>query len=289
MTRQLAQVMLENAYNHSRFKGAYFLVGYSARIDRTGQPFWETTLSDASDQIKVYCRDESCIYSDLTPLSLVEVEVRTEMSGLQPHFRCKYIEKSGQVLPKNGSLAQLPSSLCPIPGAVKMLADVVGEIETKSLRDFVRHVLLQPQVALRFIQCPASLRYHHNYQGGLLTHSLEVALMFLQNKSIKQLDKDIGVAAALLHDIGKTQTLTPDLNRTATGTLVDHDKLTLELCSTALETLAEKHSNISDHLRHIWTCESEGSRYGFKAKTNIAHLLRNYDRASAFGEKATAC
>ncbi len=289
MTEQPTQITLENAYSHSRFKGAYFLVGYAARIDRTGLPFWEITLSDASDQIKVYCRDESCIYSDLRPLSLVEVEIRTEMSGLQPHFRCKYIEKSGQELPKNGSFAQLPSSLCPVPGAVKMLNHVVCKIETKSLRNFVKNVLLQPDVALKFIQCPASLSYHHNYQGGLLTHSLEVALMFLQNKSLKQLEKDTGVVAALLHDVGKTQTLTPDLKRTAIGTLVDHDKLTLQLCSVALETLSEKHRGFANHLRHIWTCESNGSRYGFKAKTNIARLLRTYDRASAFGEKATAC
>lgn len=289
MTKQSTQIKLENAYNHARFKGAYFLVGYVARIDKSGLPFWEITLSDASGKIKIYCRDESCIYSDLEPLSLVEVEVRTEMSGLHPHFRCKYIEKSEQSLTKTGTLEYLPSSLCPILGAVSMLSNVVGNIKTHCLRDFVNHVLLQPDVALRFIQCPASLRYHHNYKGGLLTHSLEVALGFTQNKALKQTDKDIGIVAALLHDVGKTQTLTPGRSRTAIGTLVDHDQLTLQICSAALETLSEKHSGHANHLRHIWTCESEGSRYGFKAKTHIARLLRTYDHASAFGEKATAC
>ncbi|MEQ3657824.1 MAG: HDIG domain-containing metalloprotein [Glaciecola sp.] len=289
MSKQSTQIKLENAYNYARFKGTYYLVGFVARIDSFGMPYWEITLSDASGHIKVYCRDESCIYSEFTPQSLVEVEVRTEMTGLHPHFRCKYIELSSKAPEQLGTLSILPSSLCSIPGAVQMLCHLAASIQTRYLKEFLHEVLLQTEVGIRFIQCPASLRYHHSYQGGLLAHSLEVATAFCQNNTLKQIDRDIGIVAALLHDIGKTQTLTPGQNRTAIGRLVDHDQLTLQICSSALETLSNKHNGVANHLCHIWTCESDGSRYGFKAKTHIARLLRTYDHASAFSEKATAC
>jgi 3'-5' exoribonuclease len=282
MTHPTTQIKLSEAFNVSRFKGTYYLVGYVARLDKVGLPFWEITLSDASGNLKIYCRDESCIYSELKPQSLVDVEVRSEFIGNQPHFRCKFIQISTIPLDQTKCLNQLPSALCPIAGAVSELIEVVEDIKEKCLRDFVKQVLLQPQIGIHFIQSPGSLNHHHNYVGGLLAHSLEVAAGFADDNSIQQQDRDLGVVASLLHDIGKTQTLMPNLNRSELGYLVDHDHLTLEVCAPALNVLAKTHRSHANHLRHAWTCASEGARYGFKAKTPLANLLRKYDRASAF-------
>jgi 3'-5' exoribonuclease len=282
MTQQTSQIKLIDAFNVSRFKGTYYLVGFKAQPDKDGNPFWKITVSDASGSLDMFCRDEGLIYSELAPQSLVDIEVRIEMLGVRPHFRCKFIQASTKTIGNPISLQQLPSSLCPIPGAVNALVELIDNINTDSLHTFVTQVLLQSRTGINFIQCPASLNYHHNYQGGLLFHSLEVATSFLQNQSLKQIEKDLGVVAALLHDIGKTQTLTPALNRTDKGALVDHNQLTLQLCAAPLEELSKKHTGHANHLCHMWTCASDGARYGFTAKTSLAKLLRKYDRASAF-------
>jgi len=282
MTHKTTQIKLSEAFNVSRFKGTYYLVGYVARLDKAGDPFWEITLSDASGNLKIYCRDESCIYSELQPQSLVDVEIRAEFIGNQPHFRCKFIQLSTISVDHTKCLYQLPSALCPILGAVTELVEIVEDIREECLRDFVKQVLLQPSIGTHFIQSPGSLNHHHNYRGGLLVHSLEVAAQFVSDDSITQTDRDLGIVASLLHDIGKTQTLMPTLNRSNLGYLVDHDHLTLEVCAPALHMLAKTNQGHANHLRHIWTCASKGARYGFKAKTPVATLLRKYDRASAF-------
>ena len=87
---------------------------------------------------------------------------------------------------------------------------------------------------------------------------------------------DIIALGALLHDIGKTVTLSESMIYTATGTMVNHDSLTLELCASALKQLSQTNPRYADILRHIWTCEKEQFRYSIKL--NIASQIQRFDR-----------
>jgi 3'-5' exoribonuclease len=277
------QPFLANAFNNDRFKGSYYLVGFIARINKSNTPFWEITLSDATGHLTLYCLDQACIFGDMQPQSLVDIEARVDALGNQPYFRCKFIQSSSIALGQFRHVSQLPAALCPVPHALGAMQELISNISEPYLAEFVTNVLLQANIGIRFIQCPASLNHHHNYAGGLLEHSVEVAANFAREKGRTQQDKDLAVVAALLHDIGKTQTLTPDLTRTAIGNSVGHDDLTLEICAAALKILSAKHQGYADHLRHVWTCATPGARYGFKAKTAIARKLQQYDRQSASG------
>ena len=56
-----------------------------------------------------------------------------------------------------------------------------------------------------FFESPATTKFHHSYEGGLCTHSVEVAtLMFKLNRSLNfGLDGEVVVRTGLLHDISK--------------------------------------------------------------------------------------
>jgi len=277
------QPLLCDVYDYKRFKGVYYLTGFVAGIDELKQPFWTVTLSDASGDLRIYCRDQTCIFGTLQPQSLVNVEAGIDNCGKQPYFRCKFIQPSALTVSAPRFLSQLPVALCPRPGALATLIALVDTIEEPLLTECVTNVLLQPNIGLQFIQCPASINHHHSYGGGLLEHSVEVAQEFALHEHRDKQKRDLAIAAALLHDIGKTQTYTSNGDRSAIGYSVDHDDLTLEICAPALRILTAKHAGLANQLRHAWTCASEGSRYGFKAKTPTARLLKVYDRKSAFG------
>lgn len=61
-----------------------------------------------------------------------------------------------------------------------------------------------------FKKCPAATTLHHAYKGGLLIHSHEVfencLSLYEVNKKRSNIDKDVLLASAWLHDIGKTIT-----------------------------------------------------------------------------------
>lgn len=273
--------LLSSTNTLDRFIGYYFLVGFVARIDRDGQPFWIITLSDSSGELTVYCRDQSCINGNLQPLSWVHLEAQLDQNGAKPYFRCKYIEPLVTKKDFEGSLAGLPITLCPKPDSLRHFIELVNSLKHLELKIFLTEVIMQPAVAIKYITCPASLNFHHNYAGGLIEHSVDVAVRLASGHSMSQQQRDIAVVAALLHDIGKTQTLTADLTRTPVGYLVDHGDLTLELCASALQNLQRKNGFLSDQLRHVWTCSSPGARYGFKPKTKVANKLQQCDRFSA--------
>jgi 3'-5' exoribonuclease len=270
---------LANTLN--RIYGCYFLVGFVARIGRDGQPFWKITLSDSTGILVIYCRDQNCIVGNLQPLSWVQVEAQLEQEAVKTYFRCQYIEPVTSDNTFRLSLIGLPSLLCPKPDHLRRFVELSNSLKHNELKVFLADVILQPNVAIKYITCPASLNFHHNYAGGLIEHSVDVAVRLASGHSMSQQQRDIAVVAALLHDIGKTQTLTADLTRTPVGYLVDHGDLTLELCASALQNLQRKNGFLSDQLRHVWTCSSPGARYGFKPKTKVANKLQQCDRFSA--------
>lgn len=276
-----SQPLLVDVFNHQRFKGSYYLMGFLAKLDENKQPFWVITLSDATGFLQVYCRDHTCIADNLQPQSLVDVEASVDYRGKEPYFRCKFIQASSVDLSRPKRLSQLPVALCNKPSALIALLEIVDSLTEPLLVEFVMNVLTQPQIGLRYIQCPASANHHHNYSGGLLEHSVEVAMKLKNELDSNSQECDLAVVAALLHDIGKTQTFTPNCKRSAIGYVIDHNDLTLEICAPALRILSTKNAGLANSLRHAWTCASEGSRYGFKAKTPTARLLKRFDRESA--------
>lgn len=86
----------------------------------------------------------------------------------------------------------------------------------------------------RFINSPAAKSWHHNYLGGLLEHTVSVARICEFSSSNYDVDHDLLIAGALLHDMGKvfeynTKTM---IDFTDEGRLVGHiciaDQLVVE-------------------------------------------------------------
>ena len=77
----------------------------------------------------------------------------------------------------------------------------------------------------KFLINPAGMRLHHAYIGGLLQHSVDVAgIAQALAERIGGVDKDLIVAGALLHDIGKLREISSDIGfpYTMDGRLLGH-------------------------------------------------------------------
>ena len=114
----------------------------------------------------------------------------------------------------------------------------------------------------------------------LLVHSLECATIIQKLSIFSQQDRELGIAAALLHDLGKIKTIGINFSRPELGKAIDHEAITLELCASALAQLDREHPQLGIDLRHILTCRSI-KRWGHEAKLPIAHALQLADRLSS--------
>ena len=92
-----------------------------------------------------------------------------------------------------------------LEGFVEFLA---GEIHHEGLAELVSRFVDDPGLRARMRSAPAS-ETHHAYAGGLLEHTVAVASLCRETAQLHpRLDPDLLLAAALLHDVGRTETFT---------------------------------------------------------------------------------
>jgi len=280
--KQSIQPLLENISSFKRFKGCYIMVGCIEKKDRLGKQYWVMQLSDISTFINVYCFNMNDLMMQLKANTIVHIEATLKYVKGQQYVRCAFLqtvsdENSKELLDING----IAGCYCPIPELLPRFKQLVDSIKSAHLKQFLSDVLVNNEVGINYLQCPASLRHHHNYNGGLLEHSIDVADRVVTQGHFSKAELDIAIVSALIHDIGKTKTLTPNCSRTSLGMVVDHNELTLEICAKALSKLDKYEPQSGMLLRHILTCASPNARYGYQAITSIASVLQVADKHSA--------
>jgi 3'-5' exoribonuclease len=120
----------------------------------------------------------------------------------------------------------------------KDLTDLMLQVERRPLRELLRRIFSDPEIADRFKKAPAAKSMHHAYLGGLLEHTVAVARLADRICGLYgELDRDLLLAGALLHDIGKIREFTYDLviDYSPVGRLVGHMVLGAEILEDKLQ------------------------------------------------------
>ena len=90
----------------------------------------------------------------------------------------------------------------------RRLAELVRSVCSDHLRELLLALFRDQELRERFRVAPAAKALHHSYIGGLLEHTLEVAELCEKVCEIfPQLDRDLLIAGAVVHDIGKVEEL----------------------------------------------------------------------------------
>ena len=119
----------------------------------------------------------------------------------------------------------LPRSKKDPAALAQRLAEVVDTIADPLLRTLVTTILNDPEVAPRFFVAPGAKSLHHAYIVGLAEHTCEVVELCLRVAEVfPQLDRDLLLATAILHDVGKLDELSWNtaFEYTDAGMLVGH-------------------------------------------------------------------
>jgi 3'-5' exoribonuclease len=103
----------------------------------------------------------------------------------------------------------------PRTGVERMEADLrelVATVQCDHLRALLELVFApEGETWAAFREAPAAKRYHQAYRHGLLEHSLTVAQgVSAISATFGDIDRDVAVTGALLHDIGKLDAYTSD-------------------------------------------------------------------------------
>lgn len=285
MTFQVSsQIRSNKAYltNTQYLKGIYRLAGCLLLLDKKQKPYWKMQFSGVYGTICMYMFKQPRDIESLGHGAFVAIEASVKRFGSKHYLEINNLKKmdNNQVTGRD-ALCHLPANVCSKKDDLFRLNNVLSMIEDRSLLHFISDVIVPMDICVPFLQAPASLNYHHNYSGGLLSHTVEVAEIVSTLPLQTQIEKDLAITGAILHDIGKVKSLDARMKRLETGKWVDHCALTLEVCAYGLSNLEKRNSVFANVLRHTWTCASPGARYGYQPKTAVAEAVQMADRFSA--------
>jgi 3'-5' exoribonuclease len=162
---------------------------------------------------------------------------------------------------------------------------VIASMEDPHIQSLVRYFFDDKDFREAFQTAPAATRVHHACIGGLLEHTYEV--LELAGRLIDlypQIDRDLLLAGILLHDIGKLEEFTweLDIEYTDNGRLLGHVVLSAQKVAQAILTMPEFPENLAIQIQHLIL--SHHGRYEFgsprRPKTLEAialHHLENLD------------
>ena len=141
-----------------------------------------------------------------------------------------------------------------VPGMTARLRELLGEIEHPRIKALVDRFLADRKFMALFKKAPAAKNFHHSYIGGLLEHTLSVCLMARTvAEHYPDLERDLLVAGAFLHDIGKVRELRFGglIEYTDEGRLIGHLNLGVSMVDEKLASLAGFPEAISFRLKHL--------------------------------------
>ncbi|MFC1693596.1 3'-5' exoribonuclease YhaM family protein, partial [Candidatus Latescibacterota bacterium] len=98
----------------------------------------------------------------------------------------------------------IPSTPKDIEALSERVQSLVDSIRDPHLLQLGKLIFDNPQLLREFTKSPAGMKWHHPYIGGLLEHSVgvtEICEFLAQHHP--ELNRDLLVLAALIHDIGK--------------------------------------------------------------------------------------
>ncbi|RMD98094.1 MAG: HD domain-containing protein [Calditrichaeota bacterium] len=145
-----------------------------------------------------------------------------------------------------------------VEGEVSKLWREYTELASSLVNPFLKSLLRKftEDEAFRtsFCEAPGGKMWHHGYLGGLLEHTIGVTKICEKLSSLyPEIDKDLLIAAALLHDIGKIKSYQhgPTFEYTDEGRLLGHIVIGNQMVVDKIREIPAFPAELSKRLQHL--------------------------------------
>ena len=211
-------------------EGVYAVGRKERRRTKNGAPYLALELVDASGRIEARVWDDvELLDGRFAEGDAVRVLGRVERFGGRLQVQVRAVEAAPDADPGDLTPA-MRRDADELDGFLDFLA---GEIAHPGLAAVVSAVLGDDGIRAALRSLPAAgAEGHHGYAGGLLEHTVGVATLCRETAQLHpRLRSDLLLAAALLHDVGRTVELGrgPAFRQTEEGRLLGHVHLGLRL------------------------------------------------------------
>jgi 3'-5' exoribonuclease len=213
----------------------YLVADKQQRVNRNGAPYLQLELRDRTGGISARLWNAGDhVARGFDPGDFVHAAGKVQLfqGALQVILTSVEREEAGKV-----DLSDfLPQTDKSIPQLMDRLRGYLFKLGNPHLRALAECLLMDDAFARKFATCPAGVKLHHAYVGGLLEHV--VTMMDAADRLLPLypfVDRDLLLIGIFLHDAGKVRELTyaRAFGYSDEGQLVGHLAIGVELLTTA--------------------------------------------------------
>jgi 3'-5' exoribonuclease len=287
LSQPLAKICMINDLTLGAEVADLFILASAQYGQARNGPYWRLEFRDAGGSIsgKIWS-PQSLSYPELT--SGVPVWVKGKVTSYRDRLELA-IETMRQLDQAESAALDLSLFMASSPfSPTSMLEELSSlcrrELTHKPWRKFALSLLADADIVSRLCLAPAAKSMHHAYAGGLLEHTLSVARLCMRFADhYPQLDRQVLLAGALCHDLGKIWELSSGLtvDYTHEGRLIGHIFLSLEKLAPFIKKSGLE-PELAEHLQHLilshhGTLEFGSPRLPATAEALALHYADNVD------------
>ncbi len=218
-----------------------------------GEPYLALTLADRTGLL------EARMWENVAEnLQSFEQDDFLKVRGLISRYRNRYqitIQKLRRMEESEVDYADyLPKTEKDVEELWRTLGEMAATLQNPHLKALLDAFMADPQIAARYRTAPAAKSMHHAYLGGLLEHVVSLMkLCDLVVRNYPEIDRDLLLTGAFLHDIGKIYELSYErsFSYTTRGQLLGHMIIELEMLQQKIAMLPDFPERLKTLLEHL--------------------------------------
>jgi 3'-5' exoribonuclease len=241
------------AHENKIITSSFVVVSKQVKPKKTGDPYLALTLGDRCGQIEAKMWDN---VED--SLDAFEQDDYLKIKGLLNKYKNRFqitIHRLRRMGDSEVDFADyLPKTTKNVDELWQTLIDFVATFQDQNLRALVQAFMADPEIARAYRNAPAAKTLHHAYIGGLLDHVVSLFRSCdLVSRNYPQINRDLLLTGAFLHDIGKIHELTYNrsFSYTTRGQLLGHMVIELEMLQAKLAHLPGFPEELKTCIEHL--------------------------------------
>ena len=133
------------------------------------------------------------------------------------------------------------------------LFEYVESIKDENIKALLLSIFDDKEFYNKFLEAPAAKTWHHNYMGGLIEHTVSVTMICDFASHLYPVHRDLLLAGALLHDIGKVYEYEtkPGIEFSTEGRLIGHLSLADHFVADRAAKINNFPRNLLMKIRHL--------------------------------------
>jgi len=232
----------------------FFLVHEKeVRNTANGKPYLRMELGDRTGTVEARMWDQfETLAKDVNRDDFIKVQGRVELYRNKPQLT---LQQFRVAKPEEIDLGDfLPRTPFDVEELYKQILGHVEGMKNPWLKQLCSTILTDPKIVNRFKRAPAAKVMHHAYIGGLIEHVAGLCGLAKQIAAhYAELDVDLLLMAAMLHDVGKLDELCYEraVSYTVDGQLLGHIVIEVESVSRVMDAIEGFPEQLKTVVLHI--------------------------------------